>query len=180
MSKNTKIIVIVGGVLILAIVGYMVFTGGKTTDALGCGGKKNKPSRVKKLTAKQMVWESCRKYGFIAELDKDANVVMVPKDPKCKDTKKKRCKKTAKFAGESRDAAVCKCAYMKLKLCSDENFKKEKKNQNFCEKMAKFIKSKNCEKYQDGGGDGDADDEDGKRARPKGMAAKAMGADDDE
>ncbi len=152
MSKNTKIIAVVGGVLICLGLAYMIFSGGSTMEAIGCGKKKNKAQRVKKFSAKQMVWQSCQKYGYVAELDKKTNkVVTVKKDANCKDGGKKKCKKSAKPAGGDMKAAKCACNLLKVKPCAKEEFKKN--NKAFCKSLANNIKKFKCEEGGEGGDD---------------------------
>lgn len=149
MSKNTKIIAIVGGVLIVFAIGYMVSSGGSTMDAIGCGGKKARPSRFKKLTPAEQDLQNCLKYGYLVKTDKDGKLVKVKESKTCKDGKKKRCKTVPVPKDDNMKTAKCGCNAIRMKPCADEKFKSDPKNKAFCEKMATYNKT-NC-----GGGDDD-------------------------
>jgi len=142
MSKNTKIIAIVGGVLIVFAVGYMVSSGGSTMDAIGCGSKKANPSRFKKLTPAEQDIQNCLKYGFLVKMDKDGNVEKVKERKECTDSKKKRCRRVAVPKGDLK-AAKCGCNAIRMKPCADDKFKADPKNKSFCDKMVEYNK-KNC------------------------------------
>ena len=138
MSKNTKIIAIVGGVLILGLVIYMGASKGgfgSAFEAMGCGGKKkakNKRGVVDLETAK---WNDCRKLGYIAKHDAKGNVV--------------RKGKKAEPDGTMKEAKL-NCLKLWKTKCGDDNFKK--KNAAGCKQKAAAL-------AKQGGGD-DADEKD--------------------
>lgn len=156
MSKNTKIIAIVGGVLIIAGLAYMLLSGGSTMDAMGCGGKKGKKAR-RTVTKVDMEWDGCRKYGYIPKLeqktfDKGQNkgakywTVVGGKRPEPKGGK------------EALKAATCECLTLWKNKCASADKDKDgktfaQKNGPFCKSKAKEIAKKGC------GGDDDSDDE---------------------
>lgn len=95
MSKQTKIIAIVGGVLILVFLGYSLFTKGGIMSgfkAMGCGdGEKSKKLEKKQLSPKERDFQDCMAYRFVPQrtdkgnLKKDAKGNLTPKAGKGKD-----------------------------------------------------------------------------------------------
>lgn len=156
MSKNTKIIAIVGGVLIIAGLAYMLLSGGSTMDAMGCGGKKGKKAR-RVVTKVDLEWNGCRKYGYIPKLeqktiDKGGNkgdkswAVVGGKRPEPKGGKGNLKK------------ATCECLMLWKNKCSaaDKDSKGKtfkEKNAPFCKSKAKEIAKKGCGGDDEGGGD---------------------------
>jgi hypothetical protein len=68
MSKNTKIIAIVGGVLIVLGLAYMMFSGGSTMEAIGCGTSKGKKAR-QTVSKADVEWAGCKRHGYIPQLE---------------------------------------------------------------------------------------------------------------
>lgn len=156
MSKNTKIIAIVGGVLILAVVSYMMFTGGSTMEAIGCGSSKNKKAR-RTVSKVDMEWDGCRKYGYIAKLEE-----------KTVDKGKNKGEKYWKVVGGKRPEpkggkdnlkkATCECLGLWKTKCNatakDPKGKTFKENNGaFCTQKAKLMAKKGCGGDDEGGDD---------------------------
>lgn len=118
MSKNTKIVAIVGGVLILFIVVYTLVWGGgpgQALEAVGCGGKKEgKPPRHNLVESAEL--GECLNYGHACVRDEKGVTQMV--------AGKKECQK--------KPAGYCKTLWGNK--CKDEAFKKA--NAKGCEKLA--------------------------------------------
>ncbi len=156
MSKSTKIIAIVGGLVIAVAAGYMLFSGGSTMDAMGCGGKKGKKAR-RVLSKADVEWAGCKKYGYIPKLvqktvDKGRNkgekywATIGGKRPEPRGGKANMKK------------ATCDCLDMWKSKCASEDKDKSGKtfkqqNAQFCSGNAALIAKKGC------GGGGDDDDD---------------------
>lgn len=191
MSKNTKIIAIVGGVLIVLGLAYMMFSGGSTLDAIGCGGKKGKKAR-KVLTKTDMEWIGCKKYGYIPKLEE-----------KTVDKGKNKGQKywalvggkRVEPVGGDRDKATCACLELWKKKCEDPEFrkhsqsktfkksgkKKETLQQDVCTDMINRLEGKDkkfkikCESSED-----TDDDDDKQEKKPKGKDTKDKDDGDDD
>jgi hypothetical protein len=159
MSKNTKIIAVVGGILILAVLGYMVFTGGSTADAIGCGKKKGKKARNQLTTVTkdsqgklvrpvEFIWANCRKLGYIPKIE-------VKKVDKGKDKGKEYWAtvggKRPAPEGDNTKKATCDCLNQWKTHCADKTF--ESSNGNLCKLKAAELTKKGC-----GGGAADDDE----------------------
>ncbi len=152
MSKNTKIIAIVGGVLILGVVAYMLFTGGSTMDAMGCGSKKHRKARSTSSKADVEV-RGCKKFGYI---------------PKVVQKGKKGSQYWTTTGGKSPEPrggkanlkkATCDCLAIWTTECGSDA--KDSKGKTFKEKNGKFCASKAKEVVKKGcGGDEGGDDDD--------------------
>jgi len=157
MSKNTKIIAIVGGVLIVLGLGYMLFSGGSTLDAIGCGGKKGKKAR-RTVTKVDLEWDGCKKYGYIPML----------KEQQVKKGRNKGEKYWAVVGGkrpepaggkEQLKKATCDCLNLWKTKCADAS--KDKKGKTFKDKNGPLCISKAKELTKKGcGGDDDGGDDD--------------------
>ena len=128
MSKNTKIIAIAGGVLIVLGLIYMGASKGgfgSAFEAVGCGGKKGAESPRQKLSQEDMELLDCAKRGFVVKRDDKGNaakvnkkVVAVAKKGKCFCLKlwEKKCADD-KFA--AKEKAKCSTQAKKLKAAKD-------------------------------------------------------------
>ncbi|MFH2006521.1 MAG: hypothetical protein ABI333_08050 [bacterium] len=140
MSKNTKVIAIVGGILILGLVIYMGASKGgfgSAFEAMGCGGKKKAKKPRKALDAKAQAWEDCRKLGYIAKRDK-GKIVMQGKRPVPQTADKKK--------------ATCECLSLWKAKCGEAGFKG--KNKDGCKRKVAEA-GKKCGGDEGGGGDSD-------------------------
>jgi hypothetical protein len=196
MSKNTKIIAIVGGVLIVLTLAYMMLTGGSIMDAVGCGGKKGKKAR-QTMDKDDVIWANCQKHGYVAKMQQ----VTIQKG-------KDKGKKYWTHVGGKRpehdgtvEKATCACLELWKKKCADPAFsekyktksklkkggkkggKAEVKIRDICQEKLDMLNSK-CkggDDDDDDGGDDDKDDKDDKDKQPKGKDSKSKGdgGDDD-
>ena len=130
MSKTTKIIAIVGGILIIVAGIY----GGKTILTVYTGGEKTKP-RVQ-YSKQDIQLQECEGNGWVCARDAKGNVI---KDPK----NKTKCK--AAEGGKE------KCVQLYLKKCKDANYKKA--NKTTCAQAAK--KAAKMKKDDDDDDDGE-------------------------
>ncbi len=152
MSKNTKIIAIVGLVMAIGAGAYMLLSGGSTMEAIGCGTSKQKKART--TTSKADVeWSGCKKYGYIPKVEEK-------KAGKNKMQWVEVGGKRAEPAGGKGNMkkATCDCLDLwKTKCASTAKDKKGKtfkeKNSASCGTMAKTAVKKGC------GGDEEGDDD---------------------
>lgn len=120
MSKQTKIIAIVGGVLILALVLYTALFGGgfgAALEAAGCGGKKDPPKL--RMSIESLELGDCLHKGFACLRD---------------DRGQPKMAKGAKVC-DKKPAAYCKTLWGNK--CKDAKFKKD--NPSGCKKFAAAV-----------------------------------------
>jgi len=154
MSKNTKIIAIVGLILAIGAGAYMLLSGGSTMEAVGCGtSKESKARRI--FTKVDAQWIGCKKYGYVPKLveKKDDNttrwVVVGLKRPEPAGGKANLKKATCDCFGLWKT----KCA----STVKDKDGKTFKTSHSVvCGSMAKAAVKKGC--GGDEGGDDDADE----------------------
>jgi hypothetical protein len=102
---------------------------------MGCGGKKKKKNTRGVMNKEEAKWQSCRKLGFVAQIDAKGQIV--------------RKGKKAQPDGDKKSAEL-NCLKLWKTKCSDENFMK--KNAPGCKQKAKELAKK-------GGGDDGGDDD---------------------
>ncbi len=152
MSKNTKIIAIVGLILTIGAGAYMLLSGGSTMEAVGCGTSKESKAR-RTFTKADVEWIGCKKYGYIPTLEekkvgKSSSqwVVVGGKRPEPAGGKANMKKATCDCFGLWKT----KCAST-VKDKTGKTFKAQ--NNASCGSMAKAAVKKGC------GGDDDGDDD---------------------
>lgn len=118
MSKQTKMIAIVGGALIVALLAYtLIFGGGfgQAFEAVGCGGKKDPPKLRTSIETLEL--GDCLHSGFACQRDDSGQPKLVKGSKDC----------------EKKPATYCKTLW--AGKCKDAKFKKD--NPTGCKKFAK-------------------------------------------
>lgn len=118
MSKNTKIIAIVGGVLIVALLAYTGLSGGgfgAAFESMGCGGKKD-PGKPR-ANVETFELTDCQNTGFACVREANGQPKMVKGTKNCERKPKDYC---AKLWGNK---------------CKDAKFKAA--NKSGCDKFGK-------------------------------------------
>jgi hypothetical protein len=118
MSKNTKIIAIVGGALIVIILGYtLIFGGGfgQALEVVGCGSKKEATKPRVNIEAFEL--SDCLTTGFACQRDDKGQPKMAKGAKEC----------------DKKPAPYCKTLWGNK--CKDAKFKTD--NKSGCEKFGK-------------------------------------------